>query len=52
MIDLIHMMESGGNSSLFLSLMGRPAPVVADPEKIQQLVDMGFDRDMATYYNI
>lgn len=41
------MMETSGSSGAFLSMLGQPVAVAADPEKLQQLVDMGFDREKA-----
>lgn len=47
MLELIHMMEENGGPGGFLSMLGHPAAVAADPEKVQQLVDMGFEKARA-----
>jgi len=49
MLELIHMMEGSGGSNSLLTMLGQSITVTADPEKVQQLVDMGFERDRAEY---
>lgn len=50
MFELIQMMEENGGPGGLLSMLGHPIPVAADPEKVQQLVDMGFERERAEYF--
>jgi len=46
------MLEAHGGPGAFLSMLAPPPTVPPEPEKVQQLVDMGFPKERAEYFYI